>query len=435
VTFCQHAHCASNRDESAMGAAGEEEIPEVDPAMLLEMLRTVPDYRGRKGRKYALSFILAVCVVAALAGAMNYREMATVAASIPQPALCALGAEWSYFSRRHEYPRRSTIRAVLAVVDAGELDRITTEWLLSQARRNQEDNGSFSWVMALDGKVMRGAWTDENSTVTLFSAMLHRQAVTIAQVMVPEDTKESTQVKALTEKSGLREGERVLATLDAAHASRETAKFIAGKQGWDYLITVKTDKKKLYWQAARAVLPALPGPPHDVMTESSRGCTTKWSCWTAGAESVNFPHIRQVACIIREAFNRAGEKTSKEVAIKLTSAGPEKETAADLNRHARDHWGIENKSHYVRDTVYREDHNQTFKGNGPQALASLHNLAIGLLRLKNVKAIRETMQEIHLDRRLALAYMTTERNISYLALPSNGPGRIPPRVHAVPWPS
>jgi hypothetical protein len=88
------------------------------------------------------------------------------------------------------------------------------------------------------------------------------------------------------------------------------------KQGWDYLITVKTDKKKLYWQAARAVLPALPGPPHDVMTESIRGCTTKWSCWTVSAESVNFPHIRQVACIIREAFNRAGEKTSKEVAIK-----------------------------------------------------------------------------------------------------------------------
>ena len=77
------------------------------------------------------------------------------------------------------------------------------------------------------------------------------------------------------------------------------------KQGWDYLITVKTDKKKLYWQAARAVLPALPGPPHDVMTESIRGCTTKWSCWTVSAESVNFPHIRQVACIIREAFNRA----------------------------------------------------------------------------------------------------------------------------------
>jgi predicted transposase YbfD/YdcC len=29
-------------------------------------------------------------------------------------------------------------------------------------------------------------------------------------------------------------------------------------------------------------------------------------------------------------------------------------TAADVNRHIRSHWGIENKSHYVRDTVYRE---------------------------------------------------------------------------------
>jgi len=37
-------------------------------------------------------------------------------------------------------------------------------------------------------------------------------------------------------------------------------------------------------------------------------------------------------------------------------------TAADVNRHIRSHWGIENKSHYVRDTVYREDHGQAWAG-------------------------------------------------------------------------
>jgi predicted transposase YbfD/YdcC len=28
-------------------------------------------------------------------------------------------------------------------------------------------------------------------------------------------------------------------------------------------------------------------------------------------------------------------------------------TAVSVNLHVRKHWGIENKSHYVRDTVYR----------------------------------------------------------------------------------
>ena len=34
-------------------------------------------------------------------------------------------------------------------------------------------------------------------------------------------------------------------------------------------------------------------------------------------------------------------------------------SAKDTNGHTREHWGIENKSHYTRDTVYREDQNQS----------------------------------------------------------------------------
>ena len=82
-------------------------------------------------------------------------------------------------------------------------------------------------------------------------------------------------------------------------------------------------------------------------------------------------------------------------------------TAADVNRHARGHWGIENKSHYIRDTVYREDHGQAWAGNGPQALASLRNLALGLFRMKNVKAIKETTEWVCRDQARAVRFMTT----------------------------
>jgi predicted transposase YbfD/YdcC len=82
-------------------------------------------------------------------------------------------------------------------------------------------------------------------------------------------------------------------------------------------------------------------------------------------------------------------------------------TAARVNQGIRRHWGIENKSHYIRDTVYREDHEQAWAGEGPQALASLRNLAIGLFRMKNTGSIKETTEWVCRDRMRALQFMTT----------------------------
>jgi hypothetical protein len=70
---------------------------------------------------------------------------------------------------------------------------VTGTWLAAQARKNV----AGEWIIAVDGKVMRGAWTDENGKVTLFSAMLHREAVTMAQVRVPDGTNEITQAETL----------------------------------------------------------------------------------------------------------------------------------------------------------------------------------------------------------------------------------------------
>ena len=59
------------------------------------MLASVTDPRSPQGIQHALVFVLAVCVVAMLAGAKNYREIAGHAADMPQSLLRKLGAEWS----------------------------------------------------------------------------------------------------------------------------------------------------------------------------------------------------------------------------------------------------------------------------------------------------------------------------------------------------
>ena len=57
--------------------------------------------------------------------------------------------------------------------------------------------------------------------------------------------------------------------------------------------------------------------------------------------------------------------------------------------------------------LVREDHSQAWAGNGPQAMASLRNLALGLFRMKNVKAIKETAEWVCRDQTRALQFMTT----------------------------
>ena len=234
-----HSACSPSSPDAC--AAGDEGAEDADISSLLGMLASVTDPRSPQGIQHILEFVLAVCVVAMLAGAKNYREIAGHAADIPQPLLRKLGAEWSWFRLRYKYPSESTIRNVLTRIDAAELDMITCAWLFAQARKS----GNDEWEIALDGKVMRGAWTDENDKVTLFSAMFHREAVTIAQVRVPDGTNEITQADAILDTVEIPAGESALVTLDAAHTQRETAETIGKKPGWDYLMTVKGNQPSL----------------------------------------------------------------------------------------------------------------------------------------------------------------------------------------------
>jgi predicted transposase YbfD/YdcC len=407
VTFCHHACYPSIRRTPAGGSDDYASFPDADISELLGMLGRVPEFRAERGREYDLSFILAVCVVATLAGAKNSREITTVASGICQCQLMMMGARWDYFRNCYRCPRRTAIWNVLRNVDAAELDRITGKWLLAQARKTKVEGGEIEWVIAIDGKVLRGSWTDENDQVTLFSAMLQDKGITVAQVRVPDGTNEITQVKALARQADIRERESVLITLDAAHCNKDTAEFIGGKPGWDYLITVKTDKPAVYGKVKEILGPLLGSDPDNVMTERGRGVNKTWSCWVAEAKGVDFPHISQVACIRREICSVSGEKLSKDVAVLVTSRNSERMTAADLNKHAREHWGIENKKHYIRDTVYREDDNQSWKGSGPQALASFRNLSTSLFAMKGVKNTKEATEIIHMDRHLAFRYMAT----------------------------
>jgi len=86
-------------------------------------------------------------------------------------------------------------------------------------------------------------------------------------------------------------------------------------------------------------------------------------------------------------------KEEYEVAYAITSAPRHRADAATLLTFDRGHWGIENRSHYVRDVTFGEDASQIDKGHAPKILAGLRNGIITSLRAEGVRNIASALRK------------------------------------------
>ena len=85
-------------------------------------------------------------------------------------------------------------------------------------------------------------------------------------------------------------------------------------------------------------------------------------------------------------------KESVETACAATSLSRERGSAERLLTIAREHRGIENRLHWVRDVTMGEDANRTRVGSGPQVLAAFRNLAVTKLRLDGATNIAASLR-------------------------------------------
>ncbi|HEY4041011.1 MAG TPA: ISAs1 family transposase [Rhodopila sp.] len=95
--------------------------------------------------------------------------------------------------------------------------------------------------------------------------------------------------------------------------------------------------------------------------------------------------LAQLCRLTRQRIVRGKETT--ETVYAITSISADKAGAEGLLGLSRDHWGIENRLHYVRDVTYREDQTRSNAGHAPQVLAALRNTALTMLRRLGFKPV------------------------------------------------
>jgi predicted transposase YbfD/YdcC len=90
-----------------------------------------------------------------------------------------------------------------------------------------------------------------------------------------------------------------------------------------------------------------------------------------------WPSLQGMVRIEAERFHKATGPTERETRYYITSLPPQ---AAQLNSAIRQHWGIENKLHWVLDVAFGEDLSRKRQGHAAQNFSLLNRIALNLLR-------------------------------------------------------
>jgi predicted transposase YbfD/YdcC len=347
---------------------------EVLSSAFLDVLASVSDPRDARGRRYPLVGLLAIAVLATAAGMRSYAGIATWAATAPVEVLTQLGI-------RLRRPSEKTFRSLFTRLDPVELDRCLGAYFAVLAA---EPDGLLS--VAMDGKTLRAARRMGAAASHLVSVFAHGVRLVVGQLAVDEKSNEIPCLQKLLKL--LPSQIKLLVTIDALHTQVKTAKLICGKLKSHYLMTVKANQPKLL-----ARITALPWAqvPRSVVEESSgHGRVEKRTLQIlTTTRGIGFPYAKQIIRITRDRLTTATNQRSIEVVYAICSLTFEQARPTLIAQWLRQHWGIENCVHWVRDMTFDEDRSTVRTGSAPQIMAALRNTALNLHRLNGADNIAE----------------------------------------------
>jgi predicted transposase YbfD/YdcC len=244
--------------------------------------------------------------------------------------------------------------------------------------------------IAIDGKALRGSRTKDHRHIHAVSAWACDHGLTLAQAFVDEKSNEITAIPELLKMLNL---EGAVVSIDAMGTQREIAAQIVDA-GADYVLCVKGNQGDLHKElidqfdfAARQLQRGQLSKKNwsqDTTEETNRGRLEKRATVVCHNLEWMSPELRAawkgLACIIlvqRQVLLKSGEWRT-EVHYYMSSL--KKVRAKKMQRYIRAHWRIENSCHWVLDTLFREDHNQTGKRNAAKNLSTLRRIALNALK-------------------------------------------------------
>ena len=344
---------------------------------LIECFRAVADPRVEGRSKHLLIDVLVISVCAMLCGAEGISDIEVFSVA---------KYKWlkKHLALPNGLPSYDTIARVLSIIDPSALERAFANWVESMIATSGRKLSNLS----IDGKVSAGTKLGRSQNVLqTVSVYSNDHNLTLVEKM---SSKEGGEVRGAAECLELLNLKDAFVTMDAGIGCKEIAsKIIAA--GGDYLIPLKGSRRK--W--AEEIHELLSHPKakilHAVTDDIHKGRGEHRECLLLNAKKLSegflntCPGAQSIFSITRDRlaenkFLRKAEselKHSTEITFYVSSR---RLNAQEALEKTREHWGIENKVHWVLDVAFKEDDCGVRAKELARALSLIRKIALNIIR-------------------------------------------------------
>jgi predicted transposase YbfD/YdcC len=331
----------------------------------LKYFAELRDPRIERNREHLLEEILLIAIAAVLSGAESWNDIADYGED---------KREWlqTFLTLPSGIPSHDTFNRVFAALDPEEMERGFAAWVSSIAKLTAGE------VVAIDGKTLCGTReVGKKALVHMVSAWASANNLVLGQRKVEEKSNEITAIPKLLNALELA---GTVVTIDAMGCQREIASLIIEKKA-DYVLAVK-DNQGLLAEQLRDSFLLLDADAVSEEIDCGHGRVEQRRCSVIAdlsmvEKAAEWASLRGLVRIESERYHKATGKTEREIRYYITSLRPD---AARLNSVIRQHWGIENKVHWVLDVGFGEDLDRKRAGDSAQNFSLLNRIALNLLK-------------------------------------------------------
>ncbi len=341
-----------------------------ETVVFLRYFKDLQDPRQQGKIAYPLDEILLLCLLAVLAGAECFTEIALFGTK-----KLALLRRFRPF--KDGTPAHDHLGDILATLDAEQFQGCFAAWIAAVT-------GVPEGVVAIDGKTSRrsGRKGASRDSIHMVSAFAARQRLVLAQVKVAEKSNEIIAIPKLLDMLAI---EGAILTIDAMGCQRDIAQRVIDKKA-DYVLALKGNQGSLRDDAELFVTEQKDSGFVD--TEISRDTTVDGDHGRIETRTTTVIHdvewLQQrhswpglKGLVIVESCREISGKIERETRYYITSMSM---TAVHLGHVIRSHWAIENSLHWVMDMMFRDDECRVRTDHAPANFATIKHMAINLLR-------------------------------------------------------
>jgi len=349
----------AGRDFGALGEA----------VVFLDFFKDLPDQRQRGKVIYPLDEVLLLCLLAVLAGAESFVDIARFGEK-------KLELLRRFRPFRDGTPSHDHLGDIFATLDADEFQRCFVSWVAGVTGRPAD-------VIAIDGKTLRRSYQEKGANpIHMVSAFAARQRLVLGQVKVAEKSNEIVAIPKLLDMMAI---EGAIVTIDAMGCQRAIAQQIVDKKA-DYVLALKGNQGSLREdvelyaaeQKAKGFKDSKISCDKTVDGDHGRIETRNYTVihnvdWLN--QTHRWPGLKSV--IMVESTRETEGKIEQETRFYLTSLAW---LASQLGPVVRSHWAVENSLHWVMDMLFRDDECRIRTQNAPANFTTLKHMAHNLIR-------------------------------------------------------